>query len=332
MHDRVVGHARAERIVLGLVGGRGAGALLGLVGAPALLGARLARCGGADLDRVARDAPAARALGQRDELVGGVVDRLQVTLVLELAPGRREVGVPDLGQPTARQLDVALVERRLELQEEERLLDLEHCGHEHPTIAPRSSIEEARPQHCIERAAHTTGERAAAIHGPIELRAVEDGVYGIGQNAGVAGLELARSDGRVEQGADRAPQATGVSDGERAQLRIGEVELQQGEVVGEGGGVANGRGERDQAIGQRGQRRLARCRQRGAGARRGARGRGHEQGALGAEALHERRRGDPRLAGDVGQCQPRGPDGPDRAERRVQERVVGVGARAACHL
>ena len=136
VHDRVVGHARAERVVLGPVGGVLAGALLGLVGAPALLGARLARGRGGDLDRVARHAPAARALGQRDELVGRVVDRLQMALVLELAPGRRQVGVPDLGQPAARELDVALVEGRLDLQEEERLLDVEHCGHEHSTIAP----------------------------------------------------------------------------------------------------------------------------------------------------------------------------------------------------
>ena len=40
--DRVVGDARAERVVLGLVGGVLAGALLGLVGAAALLGARFA--------------------------------------------------------------------------------------------------------------------------------------------------------------------------------------------------------------------------------------------------------------------------------------------------
>ena len=219
VHDRVVGHARAERVVLGLIGGRGAGALLGLVGAAALLGARLARGGGADLDRVARHAPAARALGQRDELVGGVVDRLQVALVLELAPGRREVGMPDLGQPAARELDVALVERRLDLQQEERLLDLEHCGHEHPTIAPRSSGEESWPEHCIQRAAHATGERAAAIDRPIELGAVEDGVHGVGQSTRVAGLELARGDGRIEQRADRAAQSAGVGDGERAQLR-----------------------------------------------------------------------------------------------------------------
>jgi hypothetical protein len=136
VHHRVVGHARAEGVVLGPVGGVLAGALLGLVGAPALLGPGLARGRRGDLDRVARHAPAARALGQRDELIGRVVDRLQMAFVLELAPWRRQVGVPDLGQPAARELNVALVEGRLDLQEEERLLDVEHCGHEHPTIAP----------------------------------------------------------------------------------------------------------------------------------------------------------------------------------------------------
>ena len=108
------------------VGLGGAGALLGLVGAAALLGARLARGRGADLDRVARHAPAARALGQAIELVGRLVDRLEVALVLVLAPGRGEVGMPDLREPPARELDLALVEGRLELQQQERLLDVQH--------------------------------------------------------------------------------------------------------------------------------------------------------------------------------------------------------------
>ena len=63
-------------------------------------------------------------------------------------------------------------------------------------------------------------------------------------------------------------------------------------------------------------------------ARRG----GHEQRALGAEALHERRRRDAGLAGDVGQRQARGTDGADGAEGGVEQRVVGMGARAAGHL
>ena len=109
-------------------------ALLVLVGARAGLGARLARRGGADLDRRRRDPAAARALGQRLELVGRLVDRLEVALVRELLAGRGEVGVPDLGLPAACQLDVALVERRLELQEEQRLLDVQDLRHRPLTV------------------------------------------------------------------------------------------------------------------------------------------------------------------------------------------------------
>ena len=92
-----------------------AGALLGLVGALALLGARLAGRRGGDLDRVAGHLSAARLLRELLELVGRLVDRLQMALVLELLAGRRDVGVPLLGEPPARLLDVALVERRLDL-------------------------------------------------------------------------------------------------------------------------------------------------------------------------------------------------------------------------
>jgi len=81
----VVGHARGERVVLGLL----ALPLLGGVGAGALLGAALARGSGADLDGVAADAAAARLLGEPLELVRRLVDRLQVALVLVLAARRR---------------------------------------------------------------------------------------------------------------------------------------------------------------------------------------------------------------------------------------------------
>ena len=134
--DRVVGHAAAERVVLGAILGRRAGALLGLVRAPARLLALAAGGRGADLDRVARDAAAARALGQALELVGGLVDRLQMALVLELAALRGDVRVPALGHAPARELHVALVERRLELQQEQMLLDVEDRGrHDQITLA-----------------------------------------------------------------------------------------------------------------------------------------------------------------------------------------------------
>ena len=77
------------------------------------------------------DLAAARVLGQALELVGRLVDRLEVALVLVLAPGRRDVGVPALRHPAARELDGALVERRLQLEEQHGLLDVQELGHNH---------------------------------------------------------------------------------------------------------------------------------------------------------------------------------------------------------
>src|SRR4029453_8064445 len=84
VHDRVVGHARAERVVLVLLGALGALALLLGVRAGPLLGTPLARGRRGDLDRVLGHLAAARVLGDRGELVGRLVDRLPMTLVLAL--------------------------------------------------------------------------------------------------------------------------------------------------------------------------------------------------------------------------------------------------------
>ncbi len=126
----MVGDARAERVVLLLLGRLGPLALLLGVVARALLGAALARGGGGDLHRVLGDALTARFLGELLELVGGLVDRLQVALMLELAAGRSDVRMPLLGQTTACELDVALVERWFDLEKENRLFDVQHLRHE----------------------------------------------------------------------------------------------------------------------------------------------------------------------------------------------------------
>jgi hypothetical protein len=76
--------------------------------------------------------------------------------VLELAPRRREIGVPDLGQPPAGELHVALVERRVDLQEQQGLLDVQHSGHEPPTIAPGARFAVAQ------RTAARVNERTAS--------------------------------------------------------------------------------------------------------------------------------------------------------------------------
>jgi len=71
-----------------------------------------------------------------------------VALMFMLAPGRRDVRVPTLGHPPARELHCALIERRLELQEEHRLLYIEDPSHEVSKLAaePRCSRAD-RPRH-----------------------------------------------------------------------------------------------------------------------------------------------------------------------------------------
>ena len=58
-----------------------------------------------------------------------------MALVLELAPGRRDVGMPELREPAPRELDVALAERRLDLEQEDGLLDVQHLWHDLLTVA-----------------------------------------------------------------------------------------------------------------------------------------------------------------------------------------------------
>jgi Icc-related predicted phosphoesterase len=53
-----------------------------------------------------------------------------VALVLDLLAGGRQVGMPALGQPPPGQLHCPLVERRVELEEQEGLLYVEDLGHE----------------------------------------------------------------------------------------------------------------------------------------------------------------------------------------------------------
>jgi hypothetical protein len=129
VHDRVVGYARPERVVALAVGLGGAPALLLLVRAAALLGAPPAGGGGRHLHGVAAHLAAARLLREALEHVGGLVDGLQVALVLVLAAGRRDVGMPALGELAPGELDRALVEGRLELQQEHGLLDVEYQRH-----------------------------------------------------------------------------------------------------------------------------------------------------------------------------------------------------------
>ena len=103
----------------------------------------------------------ARFPARRFGMIGRLVDRLEVTLVLELPTSRGNVGVPALGRPPAGQLHIALVKRRLDLQSEHLLLNVEdhsrhatqhvtepstrYCGLPRPARRPRSSGPRPRP-------------------------------------------------------------------------------------------------------------------------------------------------------------------------------------------
>jgi hypothetical protein len=64
-------------------------------------------------------------------LIGRLVDRLEVALVFVLAAGGRDVRVPDLGHPPPGELHLTLVERRLQLQQEQSLFKIKDPSHGH---------------------------------------------------------------------------------------------------------------------------------------------------------------------------------------------------------
>jgi ATP-binding cassette ChvD family protein len=164
MDDRMVGHSAREGVVLGALMRLRAGALLCFVRSPAGLLALLARGGGARADGVGRHAAAARPFGQPLQLVGRLVDRLQVALVLELAPLRGEVRVPALGHSPPGELHIALVKGRLQLEQEQVLLDIEdRGGHEPETLAGGAS---AYPALRVASQYIFTMHRLSRVHAP----------------------------------------------------------------------------------------------------------------------------------------------------------------------
>jgi hypothetical protein len=58
-----------------------------------------------------------------------------VALVLVLASGRRDVGMPALGHPATCELHRALIKRWFQLEEEKRLFDVEDPWHDSFTLA-----------------------------------------------------------------------------------------------------------------------------------------------------------------------------------------------------
>ena len=87
--------------------------------------------------------------------------------MLELPPGGRDVGVPALGHPAARELHVALVERRLELQQEHVLLDVEDGrGHDPTTLATRRPATDRYPALPMSSQYIFTMHRLSKLHPP----------------------------------------------------------------------------------------------------------------------------------------------------------------------
>jgi hypothetical protein len=104
-------------------------ALLVLVGAPPGVLAGPSGRRRRRTDRARADLATARGLGEQRELVGRLVDRLQVALVLVLAARGSDVRMPALGHPATSELDAALIKGRLELEQQERSFNVQDPRH-----------------------------------------------------------------------------------------------------------------------------------------------------------------------------------------------------------
>ena len=140
------------------------------------------------------------------ELVGRLVDRLQVALVLVLAAGRRDVRVPALGHPPARELHRPLVEGRLELQQQDRLLDVEDRRHDRLRVARRRAARGVYPPPLDVRPVHLHHAPPVAVFPPDKevLKDVSLAFYP-GAKIGVLGLQRRR---QVDAAADHGGRST----------------------------------------------------------------------------------------------------------------------------
>ena len=142
VHDRVVGHAAAERVVLRLGPARArarAARLRRRAGPPPR--ARGAPRRRSTLTALRETCPPREPSARRSSWSAASLIAFRWRSCSNCLPGGRDVGVPALGHPPARELHVALVERRLELQQEQLLLDVEdRRGHDPTTLASRGDL------------------------------------------------------------------------------------------------------------------------------------------------------------------------------------------------
>jgi hypothetical protein len=178
----------------------------------------------------------------------------------------------------------------------------------------------------VEVGAQPRVERAVAVDRPGDERAVAHGANRPGQGRGVGRGQLASRDGPVEQRPHLILHRARVDGGQPAELRIGEIKLEERDVVGQL--VAGERrraadqhrvqgGERRAVLGAGGARLLG-------GVRGGLFDDREQQTPLRAEPLHQGGGGEPGLAGDLGQREPPGPHpAHDPAGRRADRAVAG---------
>lgn len=113
-----------------------------------------------------------------------------MALVLKLAAGRREIGMPDLGQAAASELHLALGKRRLELEQQDRLFDIEDGGHAlrvSPPPGARHDCAPGRAAHRLRRVSTADADKQAAARAAAQF--VGDGMrVGLGTGSTVAFL------------------------------------------------------------------------------------------------------------------------------------------------
>ena len=168
--------------------------------------------------------------------------------------------------------------------------------------------------------------RSLAVHGP-----VHEGTHGQGLNRPrqvmrIAGSELAGVDRVVEQRVVSGGGPLRVLEGDLVEIGIAGLELQKRELVGEflgrvdiGDGVA---GSFEECV-ERGQVGLARQLEAAIDSCCAVIGQGEQQPAFGSEALDQRGGREPDLAGDIGECEPRGPDPRDGAACPLEDVAIG---------
>jgi len=85
----------------------------------------------------------------------------------------------------------------------------------------------------VESLRQPPGEAPGAVDGPRDEGAVVDGVHGVGELGGIRGADLAVVDRLVQELGDGSSEDPALTRGVCAELGVGEVEVQQRQMVGD---------------------------------------------------------------------------------------------------